>query len=121
MLTDMMYFKNGALYITGFQLFGFDEPILLKANKWKPIAVRMYTEYNVGEDEDEIILSSLKDLDIKLILADIFSYRNIEGVSFLNISGKYYEDTENQKNIAELIKINSAMLPKYDDGFVIII
>ncbi len=121
MLTDMMYFKNGALYITGFQSLGFDEPILLKINKRKPIAVRMYTEYNVGEDEDEIYLSSLKDLGIKQVLADIFSYRNIEGVSFININGKYYEDMKSQKNIAELIKINSAMLLNREDEFVIII
>ena len=117
----MIYFKNGVLYITGFSLFGFDEPILLKANKRKPITVRMYTEFNIGEDDDEIYLSSLKDLNIKRALADIFSYRNIEGISFMNVNGIYCEDVSNQKNIAELIKRNSAMLSKYEDGFAIII
>lgn len=105
---DLIYFNDGKLFISGFQEIGFNNPILIRFNRNKLICIRPYSSFLYSEDD--IYFYSFRDPDIRNYFADLFSYRGINGVAFMQTNFTYTEDESVQKNLEALIKANEEMM-----------
>jgi len=114
-MSDMIYFKDGTLIISGFEGLK-DQPVLIKK---KPLRIRQFCTCLLFEDMDELLFHSLSEPSIRKVFEYLISARGVNGIVFMRINLAYVEDADQQKNLNFIIGESERIRQQHPERFIV--